>query len=424
MGLSVYPRDNLDPQVFIDYSRNVVEIERTAYLQTLLRYVSSPSIVVVTGLRRVGKSVLLRQLGARLAEQGSVLLIDKEDLAYDFIRTAKDLSVHVADNRAGSGDTWVIIDEVQLIDGWERAVASIHGRNGVRVILSGSNATLMAGELATRLAGRYVSLRIMPLSFREFGELHAKTHDEVSTPSAVFRLYRRTGGLPGLLHTDLSTDLVSQMQRDVYNTIALRDIVSRHGIRDIAAFEAVTRFAMDNMGNLVSANRIANYIKSHGRRITVDTVLNYLAFLSEAFVLDQIVRFDVRGKRHLEVGHKYYLGDLGLRNGLMGASDQWIGADLENLVYHELLRRGYRVTVGTLGELEIDFVAEREGRRFYIQVTYLLESRPTVEREVKPLLRVPDAYPGVIISMDEIEPGGLQGVRHRNMLEFLGGAEL
>lgn len=406
----------------------MVFIERSEYLETLLRYTQSPSIVVVTGLRRVGKSVLLRQLVERLGETGTVVYIDKEDLTFDMIRTAGDLTGYVTKRLEHSGttsrDVWVVVDEVQLIDEWERGVAAIHGRNGVRVVVSGSNATLLAGELASRLAGRYVSLRILPLSFREFGELYAQTQGERLDAAALFQLYRTMGGLPGLLHTDLSEDLVAQMQRDVYNTIALRDIVERHRIRDIAMFEAVTRFAMDNVGNLVSANRISGYMKSSGRHVTVDTVLNYLTFMSEAFILDRVVRFDMRGKRHLEVGFKYYVGDLGLRNGLMGTSRRWIGGDLENLVYHELLRRGYNLSIGTVGEVEIDFVAEKGDERHYIQVAYVMERAETVDREVRSLLAAPGAYPRTIISMDAVPPGGLNGVRHCSAFDFFSGAPL
>lgn len=399
------------------------EIIREHYLETLVRYAQSPAIVVVTGLRRVGKSTLLRQLLRRLQEQGSAFLVDMEDLAFSEIRTAQHLAEYVA-SLAHRENSWVIVDEVQLIDEWERAVTSIHGRNGVRVIVSGSNATLLGSELATRLAGRYVSLRIMPLSFSEFVKLHSRIHGGSQSREELFELYRAIGGLPGLLHTDLSEDLVGQLQRDVYNTIALRDVVTRHSIRDLAGFEAVARFAMDNVGSLVSANSIAKYMKNQGRRISVDTVLNYMVYLTEAFVFDQVPRFDIRGKRHLEVGFKYYLGDLGLRSGFFGTGDRWIGGDLENLVYHELVRRGYRVSIGIMGDREIDFVAEKSATRIYIQVAYLLADATTLEREIRSLLDLPDAYPGVILSMDRSAPGTMNGVRHISAIEFLSGARI
>lgn len=399
------------------------EFLREHYLEKLIRYAQSPAIVVVTGLRRVGKSTLLRQLLQRLQEEGSAFLVDMEDLAFGAIRTAQDLSEYVGTLPHGD-NSWVIVDEVQLIDEWERAISSIHGRNGVRVIISGSNATLLGSELATRLAGRYVSLRVLPLAFSEFVTLYDHIHGDSHGREELFDLYRAIGGLPGLLHTDLSGDLVGQLQRDVYNTIALRDVVTRHGIRDLAGFEAVARFAMDNVGNLVSANSIAKYMKNQGRRVSVDTVLNYLAYLTEAFVFDRVPRFDVRGKRHLDVGFKYYLGDLGLRVGFFGAGERWIGADLENLVYHELLRRGFRIGIGVIGEREIDFVAEKGDTRIYIQVAYLLAERSTRDRELRSLLNLPDAYPRVIISMDRTAPGSLHGVHHLYAVEFLSGTRL
>lgn len=396
------------------------EIAREHYLETLVRYAQSSAIVVVTGLRRVGKSTILRQAAQRLAGHGSTFVVDMEDLAFAGIRTAGDLSEYCA-GLPHRGRSWLIVDEVQLIQDWERAVASIHGRNGVRVIISGSNATLLGSELATRLAGRYVSMRVLPLSFAEFGELYRRIHGRTPSPNDLFGLYRAIGGLPGLLHTDLSDDLIGQLQRDVYNTIAFRDVVARHSVRDVASFEAVARFAMDNVGSLVSASSIAKYMKSQGRRISVDTVLNYLAYLAEAFVFDQVPRFDIRGKRHLEVGFKYYLGDLGLRSGFFGTRDGWIGGDLENLVYHELIRRGYRVSVGVFAEREVDFVAERAASRVYVQVAYLLADEMTRDREVRSLLEIPDAHPRVLVSLDPVAPGALRGVRHIPAMEFLSG---
>lgn len=401
----------------------MTSIDRTRYLDKLLRYVNSPAIVVVTGLRRVGKSVLLRRLAQELQPAGQVLSVDKEDMAFDFIENAQDLVRWVESQATASKQTWVIVDEVQLIREWERAVTSLHGRNGVRVVVSGSNATLLAGELATRLAGRYVSLRVHPLSFSEFTALYEQTQKPPRSRDELFELYRRIGGLPGLLHTDLSSDLVTQMQRDVYHTIALRDIVGRYQIRDVALFEAITRFAMDSVGSLISAHGIARYLKSQGRKASVDTVLNYLRYLCDAYVLEQVTRFDIQGKRHLEVGFKFYLGDIGLRAGLMGVRAQWISGDLENLVFHELLRRGYAVSVGVTGDREIDFVAEKPGIRRYIQVAYLLQSPETIERETRSLLEIPDAHPRIIISMDRSAPADLQGIVHINALDFLAGAD-
>lgn len=398
-------------------------ITREHYLGQLERYVQTPTTVAVVGLRRVGKSVLLRQLAERLEDRGTVVYVDKEDLAFDQIATDHDLASHVADLRA-HGPTYVIVDEVQLIERWERAVASLQNREDTHVVIAGSNATLFAGGLASRLAGRYVTVRVLPLSLGEFEHLYGAIHGAGPDDRSLFERFRRMGGLPGLLHTDLADDVTAQMQQDIYSTIALRDIVARHGIRDVGSLEAVTRFAMDNVGNLTTAKRIADYSRGHGRTLSVDSVVNYLTYLCDAFVLDRVDRYDVRGKRFLQVNAKYYLGDLGLRTGMLGFSDRWIGGDLENLVYHELLRRGFRVSVGVVDEGEVDFVADGSGGRVYVQVAYLLTDPKTLEREKASLLRVEDAYPKIIVSMDTVSPGDLSGIRHISGEELLRGAPL
>lgn len=402
----------------------MVYIDREHYLDRLVRFAAGPTVVAVVGLRRVGKSVLLRQLVERLRRDADVIYIDMEDLDFGSIETAADLTTYVQSRRHKSRRTYVVIDEVQEIAEWQKAIASLHGRDNTNLIIAGSNATLFAGALATKLAGRYTTVRVLPLSLAEFERLQSALGRAVASDLASFSLYRRFGGLPGILHTDLGPDVVYQMQRDIYNTIALRDIVERHAIRDVGALEAVSRFAMDNVGSLVTAKRISDYMRTHRGTGSPDTVVNYLTYLCDAFVFERVDRFDVVGKRHLQIGSKYYLGDLGLRSGQLGTHDRWIGSDLENLVYHELLRRGFRVSVGTVGNSEVDFIAGRPDGVAYIQVCYRLESESVRSREVESLLDIPGAYSKVIISMDDIDPGDLSGVRHINAIEFLRGAPL
>ncbi len=399
-------------------------IERERYLDRLLRFASGPSVVAVVGLRRVGKSVLLRQLVERLRGDADVIYVDMENLEFGDIRTATDLNAYVKSRRRASRTTYIVVDEVQEIEEWQRVVASLQGRDDTHVAIAGSNATLFSGAFATKLAGRYTTLRVLPLSLAEFEELAGVTSRTATSTVESFERYRRIGGLPGLLHTDLSPDLVQQMQRDIYNTIALRDVVERYAIRDVGALEAVSRFAMDNVGNLITAKRISDYMRSHRGSGSTDTVVNYLSYLCDAFVIERVDRYDVIGKRHLQIGSKYYLGDLGLRAGQLGTNDRWIGSDLENLVYHELLRRGYRVSVGTVGEREVDFVAEQSRGIVYIQVCYRVNSEEVRDREVASLLDIRSAHPKVVISMDEVEPGDLSGVHHVNAIEFLRGAPL
>ena len=399
-------------------------LRRDEYLRKMRRYLTAPAVLVVTGLRRVGKSILLRQLADDLAQESAVLYIDKEDLNDGHIGTDREL-MEAAESVAVAGEMLhVIVDEVQIIENWEKAVAALNARENIKVIISGSNAGLFSGELATRIAGRFIALRILPMSLGEFDRLYAGIHGESPEPRALFHLYRQYGGLPGLLHTDLSADLISQMQKDIYSTIALRDIISRHGIRDIESFENITSFAMDNVGSLLSANRISDFLKSQKRGSSVDTVLNHLSYLCEAFIFDRVDRFDIRGKKHLQVNSKYYLGDLGLRSGMLGYSDARVAGDLENLVYHELLRRGYEVRIGIVDNQEIDFVATGADRRYYIQVSYLTETPETLEREIRSLMAVNEAYPKILLTMDPVPPGGLSGILHIHIPDFLKGQTL
>jgi predicted AAA+ superfamily ATPase len=409
---------------YFDYTRNMIEIKRTFYLERLHRFIETPTIVVVTGLRRVGKSILLRQFADEMRSETDVVYIDKESLDFDTIRSSHDLINYVDPASRKGVPRVLIIDEVQEIQDWERATAALLGSGNTRILVSGSNASLLSGELATRIAGRYLTFQVFPLTLREFGDLYRLTGKTNVEGAELFRIYLRLGGLPGILHTDLSEIVVNQMLRDVFNTIALRDVVSRHRIRNVRLFEDVVMFLMDNIGSLISAKRISDFMKSQRRDLSVDTVLNYLSYLQDAFLCEIVNRFDIKGRRRMEVNNKLYLGDIGLRNGLLGFRERDISGILENLVYLELRRRGFTVSVGSLGEREIDFVAEKESGRFYIQVAYQLGARATISREIKPLSDLHDAYPRILMSMDQIQPRDLNGIQHRGILDFLLGAEL
>ena len=402
----------------------MIEIRRQHYLETLTRFAETPNIVAVVGLRRVGKSVLLRQFveEARLSQR--VVYIDKESFDFADVKTARDIVRHINTTSNRGEDRLVVVDEVQQIEQWERAVASLNGEPRTRVIISGSNASMFSGELATRIAGRYLTLQVFPLTLSEFGQLHIKKYGTEISPEELLRLYLRLGGLPGLLHTDLSEMVTYQMLGDIFNTIAVRDIISRHNIRDVQLFQDVTRFAMDNIGSPVSAKRIADFLTAQRRSASVDTVLNYLAYLDEAFLLNTVRRYDLKGKRHLETNAKYYVGDIGLRNGVLGYREADIGGLLENLVHLELRRRGYRVSVGSADSREIDFVAEDRSGKLYIQVAYLLETRETIDRELKPFSLLDDAYPRYLLTLDPYQPRDLEGVRHRSIQRFLLGDDL
>ena len=409
-----------------------MEIARAHYLARLRQFLDAPVITAVVGLRRVGKSVLLRQFAASLRGERQVVYVDLESIEFDQVRSARDLTDLVEDATRPDQPRVVIVDEVQQVPGWERAAAALNSQEHTQVVISGSNARLLSAELATHIAGRYVTLQVFPLTLAEFEELYRQRPGAGAAPvdaapadeAALLRRYLRLGGLPGLLHTDLSDLVVEQMLTDIVNTIFIRDVIRRHRIRDVALFEAIARFAVDSVGSLVSAKRIADFMKSQRRSAAVDTVLNYLAHLGDAFLLNAVQRQELRGRKLLQVNHKYYLGDVGLRNGIAGYRESDVGGVLENLVYLELKRRGYRVTVGVAGSREVDFVAESGAGRRYVQVAYLLDSRATIERELSAFAAVADAYPRVLLTLDPYQPADFAGVSHRSLADFLRGAPL
>ena len=402
----------------------MVEIRREHYLARLGQFLDAPVITAVVGLRRVGKSVLLRQFADSLREQRQVVYVDMESLDFDHVRSGRDLFDLVESTTRRDQPRVVVVDEVQQIQDWERAVAALNSQAHTQVVISGSNARVLSGELATRIAGRYVTFQVFPFTLPEFEELYRQATGEVADGSELFRRYLRIGGLPGLLHTDLSEVVIQQMLTDIVNTILIRDVVRRHRIRDVALFEAITQFAVDSVGSLVSAKRIADFIKSQRRSTSVDTVLNYLAYLGDAFLLNAVQRFDLRGRKLLQVNHKYYLGDVGLRNGIIGYRERDIGGMLENLVYLELKRRGYEVRIGWAGPRQIDFVAEGHAGRRYVQVAYLLETRATIERELSAFAAATDSYPRVLLTLDAHQPADFAGVRHQSLIDFLRGSPL
>jgi len=307
---------------------------------------------------------------------------------------------------------------VQEIDGWERAVNSVLAEGLADVVVTGSNAHLLSAELATLLTGRYVEIPVFPLAFSEFMAFRHAASDS-GDRLATFRQFLRYGGLPGLHVLPMLDDHVFPYLNAILNTILLKDVVKRHAIRDVGHLERILAFAFDNCGSLVSARSIAAYLKSQHERVTPDTVISYLSHLCDAFLLFRPDRFEIKGKKHLELQAKYYLGDLGLRHALFGYRDADIGGVLENVVYLELRRRGYQVKVGVLDRAEIDFVAERHGERLYVQVAYLLTGAETIVREFGNLEKIPDHFPKLVLSMDDVGPDQRNGIRRQHVVDFL-----
>jgi hypothetical protein len=398
-------------------------IHRPGYLDQIQAYLDKPIVKVITGMRRVGKSTLLAQvrdgLLAREIPEAQILSINKDLVAWEAVRDFHDLDRLAQERLSGQpAPRYLMVDEVQEIDGWEKAINSLLAQGLADILVTGSNAHLLSAELATLLTGRYVEIPVYPLSFAEFVDFRQALKDSGDRP-AWFRQFLRYGGLPGLHVLPMEDDTVFPYLNAILNTILLKDIVKRHAIRDVGHLERILSFAFDNCGSPVSARSIAAFFKNQQTRITADTVLSYLSHLCDAFLLFRAGRFEIKGRKHLEFLDKYYLGDLGLRHALFGYRDADIGGLLENVVYLELRRRGYQVKVGVLDQAEIDFVAERHGERLYVQVAYLLAGPDTLEREFGNLERIPDNYPKLVLSMDEVGPDERNGIQRKHLVDFL-----
>lgn len=380
-----------------------------------------PVIKVITGMRRVGKSFFLHMLIEELENRGigkqSILLIDKESLDFDFIKNYEDLHHFVQDHfKDVTGRRYLLIDEAQEIGSWEKTISSLQKSGEYDIYVTGSNAHLLSSEIATLISGRYIECQIYALGFDEFLSFrkNSRGNDEEE-----FNNFLRFGGFPALHHFDFDEETVYQYISSVYNTILLKDIVKRNKIRNVQLLENITRFVFDNIGNIFSAKKVSDYLKSQKMRIGVETVQNYLSYLCDTYALHKVNRYDVKGKRLLKVHEKYYLGDIGLRHALLGFREADISGILENIVYLELLRRGYRVYIGKFGGREIDFVAEREGEKIYIQVAYLLSSPEVIEREFAVLMDVRDNYPKYVLSLDTHFGSDMEGVKRINIRDFL-----
>lgn len=376
-------------------------------------------IKVLTGQRRVGKSYMLFQIMDEIARQGpetSILYINKE--LHDFwdLRTGEDLYRYARAHKKNDGMTALLIDEIQEIEHFEDPLRSLLAEGGWDIYCTGSNAELLSGELATYLAGRHIEIEIHPLSYREFLQFH-KLENTVES----LNNYLRFGGLPYLASIGLTEAVVLEYLKNVQSSILLKDVVAREKIRQIDFLETLLEYLADNVGNLFSATSISKYLKSQRISVPVPTILSYLRALERAFIIRKARRTDIRGMKIFEVGEKYYFEDLGLRNILLGSMGPTeIGKLIENAVYLHLIERGFRVTIGWLDGYEIDFVAEKNDTKIYVQAAYLILNEETKKREYGNLERVDDNYPKYVVSMDEIpRPVNVRGIRQMKLRDFL-----
>lgn len=390
---------------------------RPIYLDRIKPYLGKNLIKVLVGQRRVGKSYLMLQLMDIIREQdkhANIIYINKELFEYDALRDYKDLIKTVNTQTVKEGKNYLFIDEIQDIENFEKALRSLQAKGEHDIYITGSNAFLLSGELATYLSGRYVEFKIFGLSYNEFLIFHALPDSQ-----DAFLKYLRYGGLPYLINISLTDALVFDYLRNIYAAILFKDIVARHNIRNVSLLENLVSYVADNIGNLLSAKSISDFLKSQKVKVTPNVILNYLSFLEQAFFILKVNREELRGKKVFEIGQKYYLEDLGLRHALLGYRAADIGKVLENIVYLHLVIAGYQVRIGKFENKEIDFACTRGDEKLYVQVAYLITDDATRKREFGNLKLVYDNYPKFVVSMDDDAGGNIDGIKHVHIREFI-----
>lgn len=400
-------------------------IKRERYMKVIRGFIDKPLIKVITGVRRCGKSMLLQMIHNELLErhvaESNIIYLNFESLKNAYIKTYLDLYNIIrlqAENTPNK--IYILLDELQDIEGWEKAANSFLIDFNCDVYITGSNAKLLSNEFATHIAGRYVEIKMYPLTFSEYLDFSRSNPEEAPlTTEQQFYNYLRFGGMPGIHMMNWNEALIDQYLTDIYNSVMLKDVIQRNELRKPAQLERVMLFIMDNIGNTFSAKTIINFMKSQGRSISNEAMYGFLRALCDAFIIYKVPRYDIKGKRLLKTQEKYFLADLGIRHALMGYRDNDISGMLENAVYLELLARGYTVRIGKQGTAEIDFIAERKDERIYIQVSYLLSSEEVTRREFAPLEIIRDQYPKLVLTMDPTPEFNREGIRRKSLINFL-----
>ena len=397
-------------------------IKRESYMRRIRPFINGELVKVMTGIRRSGKSVMLELVKQELLEMGvraeQFISINFEDMRYLHLCTAQALHQEILTRAEGiEGKVYLFFDEIQEVKDWEKCVNSLRVALDCDIYITGSNAKLLSGELATYLGGRYVEFVIYPFSFAEFLELYRPTTPQ-ATVQQCFQQYLLFGGMPYLSRLNYQEEPVRQYLNDLYDSVQLKDIVKRNRVRDVDLLERILAYVMANVGTTFSAGSLTKFFKSEQRSVSTETVLNYIRYCCDAYLFYQVKRQDLQGKQILATSEKYYIADHGIREAVFGGNMRDINLVLENIVFLELLRRGYTVTVGKAGEKEVDFVCDRRGEKLYVQVTYLLASEETIAREFGVYDSIRDNFPKYVVSMDELDLSR-SGIKHRNIRDFL-----
>ena len=402
-------------------------VERKEYLQKLLSWKDEKVIKVVTGIRRCGKSTLLSQYQELLKKSGvnsrQIISINFEDLEFEHLLEYKTLYSYIKERLCPDEMTYIFLDEVQKVPYFEKVVDSLLIKENTDIYITGSNAYMLSSDLATLLTGRYVEISMLPLSFMEYSEICG------GSPEKAFNEYMKYGGLPYLATMDKTDEKVSTYFEGIYNTVIVRDIEDRQKriecdsdkrkITDVVLLKTIARYLASVVGSPVSTRSVTNYLISSGRKVSPNTVSDYMEALAESFIFYPVERFDVVGKQLLKENKKWYMVDLGLRNHILPRQNYDLGFSLENIVYFELLRRGYKVNIGKCGNTEIDFVAQKQGIISYYQITADMISKETFDRELRPLENLRDNYEKIILTLDRLTPGNYNGIKVINALDWL-----
>lgn len=397
-------------------------INRPLYMDKIMVYVDTPFVKVLTGIRRSGKSTIMKMIMDKLENERhipkeNIISIRFDSMEYEDM-TAKQMFETIKAGLSDQGRTYLFLDEVQEISGWEKVVNSFLGEYDVDIYVTGSNSRMMSSEIATYLTGRYVSFQVYPLSFEEYLSFRREV-TEVKTLHQELADYIRLGGFPATHLRAYSQDEVYTIVRDIYNSTIFSDIVKRNQIRKVDQLERVVKYTFSNVGNTFSAKSISDYLKSEKRSIDNETVYSYLEKLEKAYILHRCSRYDLQGKEILKTQEKFYLADTSLRYSVLGYGPDSVASSLENVVYLELCRRGYKVYIGKTTDGEVDFVASRQGEKLYVQVTQEIHSEKTEKREYERLLEIKDNYPKYVLRTDEFASGNYEGIKTMHIADFL-----
>lgn len=400
----------------------MIMIKRESYMSRIRPFIGSDLIKVFSGIRRSGKSVMLHLIKEELISSGvdshQFISINFENMSFHHLCNANALHDHIIHQSSEiNGKVYLFLDEIQEVLDWEKCINSLRVEIDCDIYITGSNAKLLSGELATYLAGRYVEFIIYPFSFQEFIDLYRSVYPQTDTREC-FNQYLIIGGMPYLANLSFNKEACQQYLTDLFNSVELKDIIKRNNIRDTDMLERLIAFITSHIGSTFSSTSISKYLKSEGRNVSTETILNYIKACTDAFLFYQVKRQDLQGKKILTVNEKYYIADHGIREAVYGSNMKDIQLVLKNIVYIELLRRGYKVTVGKIADKEIDFVCEKQGKKLYLQVAYLLANEETIHREFDIYYSIRDNYPKYVISLDEYDMSQ-NGIKHRNIRDFL-----